>query len=59
MKRLNQAINKALADPEVRKTLLTGSLEAAAATPEEFARFLGRDLAKYAQIIKTSGIKGD
>jgi len=59
VKKLNQAINKALADPEVRKTFLTGSLEAAAATPEEFARFLGRDLAKYAQIIKTSGIKGD
>lgn len=55
-RRLNAAINKALADPAVVKRIRTAGLEPAGGTPQEFAAFVERESAKWADVIKRSGI---
>ena len=57
--RLNADVRKVLAQPDVKEKLKTLGLEAAPMTPEEFAAFMKKDAANYAQIIKTSGAKPD
>lgn len=60
VQRLNREVQRALAVPEVRERFATLGVEPAAPhTPEAFGAFMRKDAAKYAQIIKTSGAKGD
>jgi tripartite-type tricarboxylate transporter receptor subunit TctC len=57
--RLNAAMNKALAAPEVRARLVELGGDAAPGTPEDFARQLRDDSAKYAKVIKEAGITAE
>ncbi len=58
--RLNRDVQRALQAPEVRDRFAKLGVEPAAAhTPEEFREFMRKDAAKYAEIIKTSGAKGE
>ncbi len=50
---------KILESPEMRERLTAQGAEAAPTTPEQFAAFIQRDLAKYARIVKASGAKVD
>jgi len=55
--RLNTAIVKSLNTAETRERLAGEGVEVAGNTPAEFGAFLKREAAKWAQVIKTSGIR--
>lgn len=55
----NGAVTKVLASPEMRERLEAQGAEPAPDTPDEFARFIDRELVKYAKIVKASGAKVD
>ena len=57
--RLNKAFHTALADPAVTKRITDGQSEVAPTTPERFGEILKEDAAKYAKIVKDSGMKGE
>jgi len=56
---LNQAIARILKKPEVQERLRNDGMEAAHNTPEEFSRFIARDIAKWSKVVKTGNIKVD
>lgn len=55
--RLSGEIGKALALPEVRKTMLAQDMEPFISTSEQFTTLMGTESVKFARIIKTAGIK--
>jgi tripartite-type tricarboxylate transporter receptor subunit TctC len=57
--RLNAAIGKVLALPEVQKSIGESGGVPAPSTPEEFAQRIRSDVEKFTQIVKTAGIKVD
>jgi tripartite-type tricarboxylate transporter receptor subunit TctC len=57
--RLNQAINKALANPEVIASMKNLGAEIAVTTPAEFAGFLASDVARWSRVIKAANIQDD
>lgn len=59
VKRLSVEIGKALAAPDLREKWLASGAEPAASTPEEFRTFIGKELPKYARIVKESGARVD
>jgi tripartite-type tricarboxylate transporter receptor subunit TctC len=59
VKRLNDAFNKAMAIPAVREKLLGGGLEPVGGTPEQFATFIGSEIAKWTRIAKDVGAKAE
>ncbi len=52
---LNRAINKALQSPDVVDKLSKIGMDPATSTPDEFARTLGLDYAKWGAVVKASG----
>ena len=57
VQRLNAEINKALQAADFRERLAANGAEAVGGTPEQFARVIERETAKYAAVIKRAGIK--
>lgn len=57
--RLNNDTNKALATPQVRERLAGLGAEIVGGTPERFGEFLRSEVAKWANVIRKSGIKAD
>ncbi len=57
VQRLNAEINKALQAPDFRERLAANGAEPVGGTPEQFARVIERETAKYAAVIKRAGIK--
>jgi len=57
--RLNEAISKALADPELRSQLQTRGAEASPGTPEELARHIAASLVLWGDAVKRSGASVD
>ena len=55
--RLNAEVARAVADPALRERLAVFAFELAASTPEQLAASLRADSAKWAPIIRASGIK--
>jgi len=55
--KLHQKTVEVLKDPEVKKRLSTLGFEAKSSTPEEFAKFIDKEMATYSQIIKDANIK--
>src|SRR6195952_2110895 len=53
--RLNKAFVEALNSPELKARLTSLMAENAASTPEQFAAFVKRELAKYEKVVKASG----
>jgi tripartite-type tricarboxylate transporter receptor subunit TctC len=56
---LHAEIAKALADPEVREKLIGQGLTPRGTSPDELARDMRAQLARYAQLIKQAGITAD
>lgn len=54
---LNTAIRTALADPEFKKRLTTLSAEPWLASPEDFDKFIRKDVAQTIQLAKKAGIE--
>jgi tripartite-type tricarboxylate transporter receptor subunit TctC len=57
--RLNAAILKALADPEVKKKMAEQGAEPFGEKPEQFAEFIRSETAKWAKTVKQSGATAD
>ena len=55
--KLNQAINKVLKMPDVRKRLTEMGAEIGGGTPEEFGSFVQSELKRYGDIVRMSGAK--
>ncbi len=59
LERLTTELNAVLNDPVVREKLQVLGIEASPGSAEQFRDELKRDLARYAQVVKTAGIKLD
>ncbi|MEO8752489.1 MAG: tripartite tricarboxylate transporter substrate binding protein [Casimicrobiaceae bacterium] len=59
MQRLNAEVNKAIADPELRKTLSEQGVEFTGGTPVEADKFVKSELDRWAMIIKTRGMSAN
>jgi tripartite-type tricarboxylate transporter receptor subunit TctC len=57
--KLSQALNAALAQPEVRERFAGAGLETVSSTPAEFAAFIRNEIAKWAKVAKEANIKID
>jgi tripartite-type tricarboxylate transporter receptor subunit TctC len=57
--RLNDAIAKALADPQVREKLNEQGLTPRGGTPEELGTATREQLARYGKLFKEAGIKAE
>jgi tripartite-type tricarboxylate transporter receptor subunit TctC len=57
--RLNSVIAQALRSPEVGERLAAEGAEPGGNTAEEFAAFIAREIAKWATVVKQSGLKAD
>ena len=55
--RLNQSVARILKLPDVQVRLRAGGAEPAHTTPEEFARVIARDVAKWTKVVKAGNIK--
>jgi tripartite-type tricarboxylate transporter receptor subunit TctC len=59
VRRLNSEIVAVLALPEIRERLLSQGVEARPTTPEEFARIITTDIARWAVVIKRAGLRAE
>jgi len=55
--RLNGEILKALELPEIKKRFFDLAADALASTPEDLLKYTRSELAKWAKVIKSAGIK--
>jgi tripartite-type tricarboxylate transporter receptor subunit TctC len=55
--RMNQALGKILAQPEVQERLRAEGREATHTSPQEFARIIERDVTKWKKVVKEGNIK--
>jgi tripartite-type tricarboxylate transporter receptor subunit TctC len=56
VKKLNDQIEIALADPAVREKLLAASIEPMKSTPEDFAAYMQSETAKWRDVINAANI---
>ncbi len=56
---LNAAVNKALSDPAMQKTLAQQGGKAVIGTPADFSNFVDAEKTRWAEVIKTGKIKSD
>ncbi|MGH8799517.1 MAG: tripartite tricarboxylate transporter substrate binding protein [Casimicrobiaceae bacterium] len=59
VRRLNAAITRITADPEVRSDWAKQGAVAMTMTPEEFNRYIADDIAKWEHVVKISGARPD
>ena len=57
--RINAAINAAMNDPQVKERFKAAGLDAAGGTPEQFAKLIMDESAKWEPVIKRTGAKLD
>jgi tripartite-type tricarboxylate transporter receptor subunit TctC len=57
--KLSQALNAALAQPDVKEKFASAGLETVSSTPAEFAAFLRSEIAKWSKVAKEANIKLD
>ncbi len=57
--KLNSEITRALQLPDIGARLAAEGSEPGATTPDEFAAYIRREIAKWAQVVKESGAKAD
>lgn len=59
VKRLNEAFNQVMAMPAVREKLVGGGLEPVGGTPDQFAKFIAAEIAKWTKISRDVGAKAE
>jgi tripartite-type tricarboxylate transporter receptor subunit TctC len=57
--KLNEAIVKIVATPEMQRQIIAGGSDPWTQTPEQFAELIKRDVAKYAKLVKDYNIKAE
>jgi tripartite-type tricarboxylate transporter receptor subunit TctC len=55
--KLNEELVRLLRLPEIKERLAAQGVDVVASTPAEFAAFIKQDVAKYAKLVKTAGIR--
>jgi tripartite-type tricarboxylate transporter receptor subunit TctC len=55
--KLNAEVNRILALPEVRKTMLANGIEPGSGTPQQFGAFIASEMVKWAKVAKEAGIQ--
>jgi len=55
--KLSAATAKALQAPDLRERLASEGAQAVGSTPEELDRFVRAEIAKWAKVVKASGVK--
>ncbi|PLQ00607.1 Bug family tripartite tricarboxylate transporter substrate binding protein [Cupriavidus pauculus] len=56
---LNKALVKVMADPDIRHRLAISGMDATSDTPQQFAKLLDTERAKWGELIRKAGIQGD
>ena len=59
LQRINAAVNKALASPEVKQQFATLGLEAVGGTPEQFRAWIAREIPKWADLAKKANLRAE
>ena len=59
IRRLNEAVNRILADPASRQKLIAMGLEPAGGSPQDLSRHLDAEIRKWGEVVKFSGAKID
>jgi tripartite-type tricarboxylate transporter receptor subunit TctC len=54
---INAEVNRVLKEPAIREKLMAVGTDIGGGTPEEFDAFLRSELAKYARLVKASGVQ--
>jgi tripartite-type tricarboxylate transporter receptor subunit TctC len=57
--RLNAEVRKAVASSEMRETISAQGFEPSADSPEEFAALIRDEMARWAQVVRSSGFKAE
>ena len=57
--RVNAELSKALALPDIQERMAAAGLEPAGSSPEAFAAFVTKDLARWAKVVKEAGIQAE
>lgn len=57
--KIQQEVAKSLASPAIKEKMLAQGAIPSGSTPQEFARFIGAEHKKWAQVVKASGAKVD
>ena len=57
--KLNAQMKRTLRVPDVMERLSTMGVEPIGNTPQEFARIIKADIAKWAKVVKDAGVKAD
>src|SRR5262245_45137029 len=57
--KLSAAFNAALTDADVRRRLAQAGVTPSPSTPDEFARYLEQEIARWRKLIREKGIKGE
>jgi tripartite-type tricarboxylate transporter receptor subunit TctC len=56
---LSKATLAALQDPDVKKRMFNAGVEIRTSTPQEFSRYIGAEITKWAKVVKASGARVD
>ena len=59
VQKLGDAVIRATRDPDTRRRLLEQGAEPVGSSPEEFAKMLREEVAKWAEVVKVSGARAD
>jgi tripartite-type tricarboxylate transporter receptor subunit TctC len=59
VKVMNDAINKALAMPDIKKLFASQALEPVGGTPDQFKQYLATEMVRWARIVKETGATRD
>jgi tripartite-type tricarboxylate transporter receptor subunit TctC len=59
LRRMQQALAKSLADPEVRSKIEEQGADVVASSPEECGRFLTAEIEKWGKVIRENNIRAD
>ncbi|HVJ11498.1 MAG TPA: tripartite tricarboxylate transporter substrate-binding protein, partial [Burkholderiales bacterium] len=57
--KLSQALNAALAQPEVKERFAAAGLDTVSSTPAEFAAFIRGEIAKWGRVAREANIRLD
>jgi tripartite-type tricarboxylate transporter receptor subunit TctC len=57
--KVNATVRESLDAPKVKEILVSSGAEAVAGSPEDFARFLQSEMAKWAKVVRAAGIKAE
>lgn len=59
VKRLNDEFNRIISDPEMKKRMLGNGYEPVGGSPEKFGEHIRAEIAKWAPVVKATGVRVD